>query len=70
MANACVNMRLTRVFLSCAIQRVGSSFSDQGWNPCPLQWEILALITGLPGKSLFFFFKQWPKQATVYTSYF
>ena len=54
MANACVNMRLTSFFV-CAIQRVGSSFSDQGWNPCPLQWELLVLITGLPGKSLFFF---------------
>ena len=56
MANACVNMRLTSFFV-CAIQRVGSSFSDQGWNPCPLQWELLVLITGLPGKSLFCFFQ-------------
>ena len=26
--------------------------SDQGWNPCPLQWKHGVLTTGLPGKFL------------------
>lgn len=30
--------------------QVGSS-PNQGWNPCPLQWEHGVSVTGPPGKS-------------------
>ena len=40
-------------FFGCAMVRhVGSSFSDQGSNPCPLHWKCGFLTTELPGKSL------------------
>ena len=36
----------------CAMGHAGSSFPNQGWNPCPLQWKCGILTTGPPGKSL------------------
>ena len=39
-------------FLATLFQRVGSQFSDQGSNPCPLPWEYGVLTIGPPGKSL------------------
>ena len=38
-------------FLGHAVLHVGSQFDDQGWNPCPLHWELKILTTGLPGRS-------------------
>ena len=35
-------------------QHAGSWFSDQGLNPCPLQWKHGVLTTGPPHKSLSF----------------
>ena len=38
-------------FFGRAAGHAGSSFPDQGWNPCPLQWKHRILTTGPPGKS-------------------
>ena len=33
------------------LQHVGSQLPNQGLNPCPLDWKLRVLTTGLPGKS-------------------
>ena len=40
-------------FFGCTALHMGSYFPDQGSNPCPLQWKLGGLITGLPGNSPF-----------------
>ena len=37
--------------LSCSV--ACGIFLDQGWNPCPLHWQMHFLSTVPPGKSLF-----------------
>ena len=34
------------------MRHVGSSFPNQGLNPCPLHWEHGVITTGAPGESL------------------
>ena len=46
------------LFFGCIMQHVGSYFTKQGSNSCPLHWKHGVLSTGPPGKSLresFFF---------------
>ena len=50
------NMFVFNFFSHHAVQHVGSWFLDQGSKLCPLHWEYGVLITGLPGKLLFFKF--------------
>ena len=39
------------LFFGHATEHARSWFPNQGSNPCPLQWKLDVLTTGLPGKS-------------------
>ena len=45
-----VNLILFFFFFGHNTGHVGSSFPDQGLNPCPLQWMHRVLTTAQPGK--------------------
>ena len=46
----CVCVCVFAVF--CSLENLNSLTWVQAWNPCPLQWKHVALITGPPGNSL------------------
>ena len=51
-----LSIPVSREFLlGHAVQHVGSLFPNQGWNLCPLHWELAVLTTGPPEKSFLAF---------------
>ena len=49
--NRCLCLVNGTFLFDCAGQHVGSSFPDQGPNPCSLQWKRGVLTTGPPANS-------------------
>ena len=46
-----ISRPITSFSFGHTVELVGSSFPDQGLNPCPLHWKRGVLTSGMPGKS-------------------
>ena len=55
-SRSCPDPALLFFFFLASLARFDLSCSKQGLNPCPRQWKLSVLTTGLPGQSLHFSF--------------
>lgn len=52
----CLQVSITLPYCGLARHVQDLNFPHEGWNPCPLHWELKVLHTEWPGKSLGFDF--------------